>query len=30
MILDGPVVDFTATFAWTPAPVLRIHVDGGL
>ena len=27
--LDGPVVDFTATFAWTPAPVLRIHVTAG-
>ena len=27
--LDGPVVDFTATFAWTPAPVLRVHVTVG-
>ena len=24
-ILDGPQVAFTATFAWTPAPVLRVH-----
>ena len=24
-ILDGPQVGFTATFAWTPAPVLRVH-----
>ena len=28
-ILDGPVVDFTATFAWTPAPVLRVHAMVG-
>ena len=28
-ILDGPVVDFTATFAWTPAPVLRVHATVG-
>ena len=28
-ILDGPVVDFTATFAWTPAPTLRVHVTVG-
>ena len=27
--LDGPVVDFTATFAWTPAPVLRVHATVG-
>ena len=27
--LDGPVVDFTATFAWTPAPVLRVHMTVG-
>ena len=27
--LDGPVVDFTAAFAWTPAPVLRIHMTVG-
>ena len=27
--LDGPLVDFTATFAWTPAPVLRVHVTVG-
>ena len=27
--LDGPVVDFTATFAWTPAPVLRVHMIVG-
>ena len=27
--LDGPVVDFTATFAWTPAPVLRVHTTVG-
>ena len=27
--LDGPVVDFTATFAWTPAPVLRVHLTVG-
>ena len=27
--LDGPVIDFTATFAWTPAPVLRVHVTAG-
>ena len=25
IFLDGPVVDFTATVAWTPAPVLRVH-----
>ena len=23
--LDGPVVDFTAALAWTPAPVLRVQ-----
>ena len=28
-ILDGPQVGFTATFAWTPAPVLRVHVTVG-
>ena len=28
-ILDGPLVDFTATFAWTPAPVLRVHTTVG-
>ena len=27
--LDGSVVDFTATFAWTPAPVLRVHATVG-
>ena len=27
--LDGPQVGFTATFAWTPAPVLRVHVTAG-
>ena len=27
--LDGPVVDFTAAFAWTPAPVLRVHMTVG-
>ena len=27
--LDGPVVDFTATFAWTPAAVLRVHATVG-
>ena len=27
--LDGPVVDFTASFAWTPAPVLRVHLMVG-
>ena len=27
--LGGPVVDFTATFAWTPAPVLRVHMTVG-
>ena len=27
--LDGPVVDFTASFAWTPAPVLRAHLTVG-
>ena len=27
--LDGPVVDFTASFAWTPAPVLRVHLTAG-
>ena len=27
--LDGPVVDFTANFAWTPAPVLRVHLTAG-
>ena len=25
VFLDGPVADFTATLAWTPAPVLRVH-----
>ena len=25
VFLDGPVMDFTATLAWTPAPVLRVH-----
>ena len=28
-ILDGPQVGFTATFAWTPAPVLRVHATVG-
>ena len=28
-VLDGPVVDFSATLAWTPAPVLRVHVTVG-
>ena len=27
--LDGPQVGFTATFAWTPAPVLRVHATVG-
>ena len=27
--LDGSVVDITATFAWTPAPVLRVHMTAG-
>ena len=27
--LDGPVAEFTATFAWTPAPVLRVHTTFG-
>ena len=27
--LDGPVVDFTASFAWTAAPVLRVHMTVG-
>ena len=27
--LDGPVVDFSATFAWTPAPVLRVQMTVG-
>ena len=27
--LDGPVAEFTATFAWTPAPVLRVHMTVG-
>ena len=27
--LDGPVVEFTASFAWTPAPVLRVHATVG-
>ena len=27
--LDGPQVSFNATFAWTPAPVLRVHVTVG-
>ena len=27
--LDGPVADFTATFAWTAAPVLRVHLTAG-
>ena len=28
-ILDGPQVGFTATVAWTPAPVLRVHMTVG-
>ena len=28
-ILDGPQIGFTATFAWTPAPVLRVHMTVG-
>ena len=28
-ILDGPQVGFTATAAWTPAPVLRVHMTVG-
>ena len=27
--LDGPVAEFTASFAWTPAPVLRVHMTVG-
>ena len=27
--LDGPVADFTATLAWTPAPVLQVHWTAG-
>ena len=27
--LDGPAVDFIAAFAWTPAPVLRVHMTVG-
>ena len=27
--LDGPVVDFAASFAWTAAPVLRVHMMVG-
>ena len=27
--LDGPMAEFTATFAWTPAPVLRVHMTVG-
>ena len=27
--LNGPAVDFTATFAWTAAPVLRVHATVG-
>ena len=27
--LDGPVTEFTATLAWTPAPVLRVHMMVG-
>ena len=27
--LDGPVAEFTATFAWAPAPVLRVHATVG-
>ena len=27
--LDGPQVSFNATFAWTPAPVLRVHMTVG-
>ena len=27
--LNGPVADFTATFAWTAAPVLRVHLTAG-
>ena len=27
--LDGPVVDFMAAFAWTPAPVLRVQFTVG-
>ena len=27
--LDGPQVGFTATVAWTPAPVLRVHATVG-
>ena len=26
---DGPVNDFTLTLAWTPAPVLRVHMTVG-
>ena len=27
--LDGPAVDFTATLAWVPAPVLRVQFTAG-
>ena len=27
--LDGPLAEFTATFAWAPAPVLRVHATVG-
>ena len=27
--LDGPVADFSVSFAWTPAPVLRVHLTAG-
>ena len=27
--LDGPVADFTASFAWVAAPVLRVHATWG-
>ena len=27
--LDGPVVEFTASFVWTPAPVLQVHATVG-
>ena len=27
--LDGPVADFNVAFAWTPAPVLRVHMTVG-
>jgi len=29
VFLDGPVVDFTATVAWTPASVLQVHWTAG-